>query len=837
MKKTENVYSEKNIVVLEGLDAVRKRPGMYIYDTGHIGLHQLVSEVIDNSIDEATMGFCNKIDVIIHFDNTVTILDNGRGIPVGMHGSKRKSTLELVATELHAGGKFDNNSYSSSAGLHGVGLSVVNALSEWMELEVKREGGVHYQKYERGKPLAKVEEIGKTKTSGTKVVFKPDSRIFGEIMLSRDRIVNRLRELAYLNPGVRTTIRDERDEEAFYIEFVSKGGLPDFVKLLNESKNTSFAKPVHFVRESEVRTPDGESSKLIYEFALQYNDTYNSVEYAYANNVRTAEGGVHLTGFRASLTRVCNDYAKKNNLLKKDDSGLSGDDVREGLVAIASIKVANPIFGGGQAKTTLTNPELEGPVKSIVYECLKEFFEETPAVARKICSQGIDAMHAREAARKAKQLVRRKGALESGGLPGKLADCSEKEPSLCELYLVEGESAGGTAKQGRDRNFQAILPLRGKILNTEKARLEKVLSNEEIKTIITALGTGVGVESFDVGKARYHKLIIMTDADVDGAHIRTLLLTFFFRQMPKLIESGYLYIAQPPLFLVKQGKTEKYLENEAALDRYLVDRGTANAMLRVNGPPSREVAGTALEDVLRAIVRLVELARLMSRRSLSLARLVANRRERRLPRFKILVDEDYYYAYDEKELARLRERFELPVVEAVAVEGDVAPVEQSEEEPVQPFEEIEIVESAEVEDLINRLERAGVPVEDFGAPVDHRGNGHEGNGNGQQDLHAPFTLVVGDDQRPVVSITGLLASVKEVGRKGTEIQRFKGLGEMNSAQLRETAMSPQRRVILQVRMEDAVESDKIFSTLMGDQVEPRRAFIQEHAKYVSYLDV
>ncbi|MBE7561039.1 DNA gyrase subunit B [bacterium] len=706
-----------------------------------------------------------------------------------------------------------------------MGLSVVNALSEWMEIEVKRDGQVYYQKYERGRPLAPVEPIGKTKSTGTKVVFKADKDIFGDVSLSRDRIVGRLRELAYLNPNVKTILRDEREEPVFSVEFLSKGGLPDFVKLLNESKNVSFAKPIHFKRETEVKNLDGTTSTLIYEFALQYNDTYNSIEYAYANNVRTTEGGVHLSGFRASLTRVCNDYAKKNNLLKKDDAGgLSGDDVREGLTVVVSAKIPNPIFGGGQAKTTLTNPELEGPIKSVVYECLRDFFEENPTVARKICNQGIDAMRAREAARRAKALVRRKGALESAGLPGKLADCAEKDPNLCELYLVEGESAGGTAKQGRDRNFQAILPLRGKILNTEKARLEKVLSNEEIKTIITALGTGVGDENFDINRARYHKLIIMTDADVDGAHIRTLLLTFFFRQMPKLIENGFLYIAQPPLFLVKQGKQEKYVENDAALDAYLVDRGVETARLRIGGPGGRELSGKALAEVLRAILDLSEMQRLLSRRDISLPKLIRMRQGKRLPTHKLIVDGDAHYAYDEKDLAQLRERLEeLPLF---------ANSEADEEKKSPRLSEIEIVESRQVEELLNVLERAGLNPELFAAPKEKHNGGDNGKGK-----PAPFYLLADADERPVFSIPGILAAVKEIGRKGIEVQRFKGLGEMNSSQLRETTMSREKRVILKVCMEDAVESDKIFSTLMGDQVEPRREFIQRHARSVSFLDI
>jgi DNA gyrase subunit B len=835
MKSQQDSYSEKSIVILEGLEAVRKRPGMYIYDTGSLGLHQLVSEVIDNSIDEASIGYCDKITVIIHYDNSVTVIDNGRGIPVGKHAKKKKSTMELVATELHAGGKFDNKSYSTSAGLHGVGLSVVNALSEWMEIEVKREGAVYHQKHMRGKPQGSVEEIAKSKNTGTKVIFKPDSVIFSELNLSKDRITTRLRELAFLNPGVRTILNDERDEEEAS-EFLFKGGLPDFVKQLNLNKSVTFPRPIHYKRARPVESHDGTTSDVIIEFAMQYNDSYNCIEYAYANNVRTKEGGVHISGFRSALTRVCTNYAKKNNLVKKDDSGLSGEDVREGLTVVVSAKVANPIFGGGQAKTTLTNTELEGPIRSIVNECLSEHFEENPKQAKRICIQSIQAMRAREAARKARQLVRRKGVLDGGGLPGKLTDCSEREPSLCELYLVEGESAGGTAKQGRDRNFQAILPLRGKILNTEKARLDKVLSNEEIKTIIMALGTGVGEDNFDHEKARYHKLIIMTDADVDGAHIRTLLLTFFFRQMASLIEHGYLYIAQPPLFLVKQGKKEIYLEDDATLDKFLVERGVENVELRINnGHGLKEVSGRNLNEVLLAIIQLNELDRLLQRRSINFLKLVRNRKGKRLPMYKLIADDLPYYAYDEKELALLRERFEeLPLMQA-SEEEEEQDIPDTEEEQVPPYVEIEIVESRQIEDLLNLMERNGVPLDKFAAPVSE----DNGNTNEDEEEAAPpcFTLLVGDEERPIFSVPGILQAVKEVGRKGIEIQRFKGLGEMNAQQLRDTTMAKDRRVLLQVTMEDALAADKIFTTLMGDRVEPRREFIQRHAAQVSFLDV
>ncbi len=542
---TAATYDENNIVVLEGLDAVRKRPAMYIGSTSTEGLHHLVYEVVDNSIDEAAAGYGDKIEVIIHADNSVTVIDEGRGIPVGQHKiQKDKTALEVVLTVLHAGGKFDNKSYKTSGGLHGVGISVVNALSEFLEVKVRREGKIYYQQYKNGYPLSAPEVMGTTKHTGTKIIFKPDSKIFETSDFSFDVLATRLRELAFLNRGITISLTDER-EEGKQATFHFKGGITEFVTYLNTNKAVLHDRPIYFHKEREIEVDGKDNEMVSVEIAMQYNDGYKENIFSFANNINTREGGTHLAGFRAALTRTANDYIKRNDLMKKSDFSITGEDFREGLTAVISIKISNPQFEG-QTKTKLGNSEVKGLVESIVNDGLSEYFEEHPNVAKKIAQKVISAAQAREAARKARNLARRKNILEGGGLPGKLADCSERQPELCEIFLVEGDSAGGSAKQGRDRRFQAILPLKGKIINVEKARLDKVLSNEEIQTIITAIGTSVGDEDFDLSKSRYHKMIIMTDADVDGAHIRTLLLTFFFRQMPELIQAGYVYIAQTP---------------------------------------------------------------------------------------------------------------------------------------------------------------------------------------------------------------------------------------------------------------------------------------------------
>lgn len=663
--KKNNDYNASQIQILEGLEAVRKRPGMYIGSTGSRGLHHLVYEIVDNSIDEAMAGFCSKIEVDIHEDNSVSVADNGRGIPVDIQSQVKKSALEVVLTVLHAGGKFGGDGYKVSGGLHGVGASVVNALSEWMHVEVKRDGKIYQQKYERGKPISALKEIGTSETTGTKITFKPDPVIFDETIYSMEILTYRLRELSFLNKGLKIILRDhrpkldlnqdneqnlERDQDQNQdqnqdqvkeitkkeLVFFHEGGIIDFVKYLNKNKDNLHSEPIYLATEKD---------EIQFEVALQYNDGYAENLYSFANNIHTTEGGTHEAGFKAAMTRAINDYARKTNVLKEGNANLSGDDVREGLTSILSVKIKDPQFEG-QTKTKLGNSELRGITETVVNEGISTFLEENPAVAKRIIEKAVNAARAREAARKARELTRRKSVLESTTLPGKLADCSVRDPAMSEIYLVEGDSAGGSAKQGRDRRFQAILPLRGKILNVEKARLDRILANEEIRAMITAFGTGVS-DDFDLSKARYHKIVIMTDADVDGAHIRTLLLTFFYRYMRPMVEAGYVYIAQPPLYKVKKGKEEVYLYSDQELEKTTIN----------------------------------------------------------------------------------------------------------------------------------------------------------------------------------------------LSKNSYNIQRYKGLGEMNPEQLWETTMNPEQRTVLQVSVQDAMEADNIFTILMGDKVEPRRQFIQSHAKYVRNLDI
>ncbi len=827
-------YDESNIVVLEGLEAVRKRPAMYIGSTGPTGLHHLVYEVVDNSIDEASVGYGNNIDVIIHSDNSVTVKDEGRGIPVGKHSvHKDKSALEVVLTVLHAGGKFDNKSYKTSGGLHGVGISVVNALAEWLEVEVKRNGKIHYQKYQRGFPDGPVEIMGDTKKSGTKILFKPDPKIFESTVYSFEVLANRLRELAFLNGGITITLTDER-EEGKQATFHFKGGIVEFVKYLNKNKNVLHNKPIYFTREREIDMGDGETELVSVEIAMQYNDGFQENIFSFANNINTREGGTHMAGYRSALTRTTNDYIKRNDLLKKSDTTITGEDLREGLTSVISVKISNPQFEG-QTKTKLGNNEVKGLVESIVNEGLAEYFEEHPSDAKKIAQKVINSAQAREAARKARNLARRKSVLDGTGLPGKLADCSEREPELCEIFLVEGDSAGGSAKQGRDRRFQAILPLKGKIINVEKARLDKVLSNEEIQTIITALGTSVGDTEFDLSKSRYHKLIIMTDADVDGAHIRTLLLTFFFRQMPELIEAGYVYIAQPPLYRIKRGKKEQYLETERDLDVYLMQSGINNVECFPAGKSdnAKPLTANQLTELLDQIQQLQDFDRKLIRRGLSLQELLEERKNsgRSLPLYKIESEAGVEFAYSEKEYTKLIDGIQEQNGDSDKKE------EEGEEEPKLHYHAVEFFESQEMEPLVKKIEKLNIDIHTHWPKREETYKVNGSNGKEKEDLPVLYHLKDKSGDHAVQFLPELLEMVKAAGRRGIEIQRYKGLGEMNPQQLWETTMNPESRTILQVNMEDAVEAETIFTVLMGDSVEPRRDFIQRHAPEVRFLDI
>ncbi|HWP57095.1 MAG TPA: DNA topoisomerase (ATP-hydrolyzing) subunit B [Candidatus Acidoferrales bacterium] len=798
-------YNAENIKVLEGLEAVRKRPGMYIGDTAERGLHHLVFEVVDNSIDEALAGHCDTIDVTIHIDNSVTVVDNGRGIPVDIHPTEGVSAAEVVLTKLHAGGKFDKASYKVSGGLHGVGVSVVNALSESLEVEIKRDGKVYQQTYKRGEPQGSLKEVGTSKERGTRVTFKPDSTIFETIDFSFDILSQRLRELAFLNRGVKITIEDERTQKKH--EFLYKGGLTSFVEHLNRAKSPIHPNVIHFA---------GERDGVEAEIALQWNDGYVETIFSFANNINTIEGGTHLIGFKSALTRTINNYAIESGQLKKDEANLQGEDVREGLTAVISVKVPEPQFEG-QTKTRLGNSEVKGIVEALVNEKLGSYLRENPSDARRIVAKGVEAARVREATRKAKELARRKGALDSGSLPGKLADCQERDPALSELYLVEGESAGGSAKQGRDRRYQAILPLKGKILNVEKARFDKMLSSQEIRVMITALGTGVK-EDYDPAKLRYHSIVIMTDADVDGSHIRTLLLTFFYRQMPDLVEKGHLFIAQPPLYKVKRGRQERYLKDDSALEDYLIETGTEN--LRVRPSASAEaLSGPELQAFIKRAVRFEKLMTNAARKKKSRAVLEA-----------LLLAEEFDEATlkDDKALAQFQSQLASYVNLAAP---DEAPVSSAlHEDPEHGCFKLVCTTRSNGSGLKTVIDR------EFLASPEYK-ELKRAFGELMRPGYPPYAVENGERKRQIASLRELTEHVLEAGKKGQDIQRYKGLGEMNPDQLWETTMNPQTRVFLQVRIEDAVEANDIFSTLMGDEVEPRRRFIEEHALSVKNLDV
>ena len=797
-------YRADSIKVLEGLEAVRKRPAMYIGSTGKDGLHHLVYEVVDNSIDEASAGFCDKIDIKIRVDNSVTVDDNGRGIPVDMHKTEKVSAAEVVLTKLHSGAKFSSDNYKISGGLHGVGVSVVNALSEYLELEVRRSDKVYRQSYKRGIPIGPLEEVGHTKKRGTKITFQPDLEIFEDIDFSFEVLANRLRELAFLNKGVKINLTDERHDKNS--NFFYKGGITSFVEYINRNKKTLHKKPVFI---------SGSKEGCGVEVAIQYNDTYIENIFSFANSINTTEGGTHLIGFRSALTRVINNYAITGNILKNGKDSLKGEDIREGLACVISVKLAQPQFEG-QTKTKLGNSDVKGLVEGIVYEKMGNYLEENPAVAKQIVSKAAEAARAREAARKARELTRRKTALEFSSLPGKLADCQERDPAESELYLVEGDSAGGSAKQGRDRKNQAILPLRGKLLNVEKARFDKMLNNGEIQLIITALGAGIGEDDFDITRTRYHKVIIMTDADVDGSHIRTLLLTFFFRHMRKLIERGYLYIAQPPLFRVSNKSGEIYINIEEEMEDYILDNGVNRVQVILGNGSS--VTGSRLLGLIKKGIRLETILSKFEneRKNKDVVRLLAGD-----PIFK---REDFRH---EETLTKVGKRVSMAMdkkVDSYWVEVDEEHggyklffniVENGRTITVYHDKDIfNLPKFSETRELLNLLSSLG---------------------------ETPYYVVdrgADDKQRKELdSMTSLIEYVIESGKKGMSIQRYKGLGEMNPEQLWTTTMDPEKRTLLQVKVEDAVAADEIFTTLMGDQVAPRRDFIYENALKVSNLDI
>jgi len=791
-------YDASKIKVLEGLEAVRKRPAMYIGSTGPTGLHHLVYEVVDNSVDEAQAGFCKRIEVAVHIDNSVTVIDDGRGIPVDMHPTEGKSAAEVVLTVLHAGGKFENDAYKVSGGLHGVGVSVVNALSERLEVEIWRDGGTFRQEYERGKPATEFLKVGTTKRRGTKITFKPDPQIFEELVFSYDTLAQRLRELAFLNRGVEIVLKDERAEKVREAAFHYEGGIVEFVQHLNKARQVLHPKPVYL---------EGESDGVLLEIAMQWNDSYNETIFSFANSINTIEGGTHMVGFKAALTRTINAYLATANLGKDaKDLQLQGEDVREGLAAVISVKIAMPQFEG-QTKTKLGSSEVRGQVEALVNDKLTDFFQQNPGVAKAIIMKSVDAARAREAARKARELTRRKGALDSGSLPGKLADCQERDPEQCEIFLVEGDSAGGSAKQGRDRRFQAILPLRGKILNVEKARFDKMLGHEEIRTIIAAMGTGIGEDEFDLTKLRYGRVFIMTDADVDGSHIRTLLLTFFYRQMRPMIDKGHVFIACPPLYKVKRGKEELYLANDKELNAFVIRKATEERMVEAGG---RTYSGNELHHLLQSMIDYDQYLA-------GIERMGIDRRS-----VEAILDGGISDRKDFED----KNRMEGLGARLAALGHDVAAPERDEEHGLLQLRvrsasrgrrefvvNLELWQAVEMRQL-RRLHPAIAPL-----------------------AKPPLTVRHNGDAGSLDSKEALLEYLMEAGKKGLVIQRYKGLGEMNPEQLWETTMDPARRRVLEVKIEDAVEADNLFSILMGDAVEPRRQFIEDNALDVRNLDI
>jgi DNA gyrase subunit B len=819
-------YNASKIQKLEGLEGVRKRPDMYIGDTNERGLHHCVFEIVDNCIDEALAGFAKEVKVSVHLDGSCSIEDDGRGIPVDIHPTYNIPALELVLTNLHAGGKFGKGAYQVSGGLHGVGAKCVNAVSEWFEAEVRRNGKVYQMRFAQGKTTQKIAVIGDTKKTGTKITFKPDSEIFKTTReFQYEIIAKRLRELAFLNPGVRVELADERSQKGD--KFFFKDGIAEFVKFLNTNKNVVHEKPIVF-SDSVPNETNPALSNTIVDVAMQYNDSYNDQVFAYANSIYNIEGGTHLSGFRTALTRVVNNFAKANGLIKEKDPAITGDDVREGLTAVISVKVPEPRFEG-QTKTKLSNGEVDGIVQRIVGDKLKFFLEANTGIAKRVIDKTLNAARAREAARKARETVR-KGALSGGGLPGKLADCSERDPALCEVYIVEGDSAGGSAKQGRDRRFQAILPLRGKVINCEKARLDKVLANEEIRTLITAFGTGIGegdenVGGFNVEKVRYHRIIIMTDADVDGSHIRTLLLTFLYRQMRGLIERGYVYIAQPPLYKIKRKKREQYIDNDEQLNRILLELGSEDVVLtRIKDQLVFDPA--QIDKIVEALAALEKLGGGVTRYGAHLSEYLDQHEKETmaLPRYIARIREGNKESQEFLKDEHARAAF----VQLHGLDADL--FEQPDANTKTPFSTRritlhEIFESTEMAKLLKAIAATGLEINRFAATEESRYIVTENLGQKSEtktELRSPLEI---------------LTHIRSLGRKGLSIQRYKGLGEMNPKQLFETTMDPEKRRLLKVNIADAAKADALFTLLMGDEVPPRRQFIEDNALNVQYLDV
>ena len=832
-------YDAAQIDKLEGLEAVRKRPGMYIGDPDERGLHHMVFEVVDNSIDEHLAGFCDKIEVTVHVDGSVSVRDNGRGIPVDIHPKWKMPAVELVLTNLHAGGKFGQGAYKYSGGLHGVGAKCTNALSDWFKVEVTRDGKVYHMAFERGKTTEKLSVIGELKNkknTGTLVTFLPDPTIFTiTTEFKFERLATRLRELAFLNPGLEITLVDERDDSPKKETFLYKHGIDEFVRQLGENKQVIHSKPINISRQRD---------EIFVDCVLQYNDSYNDQILCFANSIPNPDGGTHLTGFRTALTKAINQYARSNSLTKDKDPSISGDDVREGLVCVLSIKLPNPRFES-QTKVKLVNTEIDGVVNSAVYDGLMTYFDQNPPIARRIFDKVLTAARAREAARKARETIR-KGALTGGGLPGKLADCSERDPELTELYIVEGDSAGGSAKQGRDRRYQAILPIRGKLINVEKARIDQFLKNNEIQSMITAIGTGIGKPkedgassskdeaSFDISKLRYGRIIIMTDADVDGSHIRTLLLTFFYRQMTELVRSGKIYIAQPPLYQIKRKKREEYVEDDVELNKILIKLGAEDVRLK-NLADEKEVTAAQLKDILESLEKLAKLSEAIRRHGGDFESFLAKRESKsgKLPAYLVKVregnDETVHYFHDEKAVRRFhQENTDLNLFDT-DTQQELLPLDaptKTNGTGRRRGKLVELHESTTIQKIIAELARKGLKVNHYAAsdrPI--------------------FEFIEGEGDRaisyPLFSIPEILQKILEIGRRGVQIKRFKGLGEMNAKELFETTMNPEKRKLLKVDLNDdnAVDADKMFTILMGDVVEPRRQFIEDNALNVRNLDV